>query len=57
MTPAGLRDHAKEILQAIACDFRTEQSDVTQSLKSRGLVALLAGAPETAAQTHAVLRA
>ena len=57
MTKAGLRDHAKLILQAIATDLRAEQSDATQSLKSKGLVALRAGAPETAAQTHAVLRA
>ncbi|MES2467585.1 MAG: HAMP domain-containing sensor histidine kinase [Verrucomicrobiota bacterium] len=57
MTRAGLRDHSKQILQAIAADLRTEQSDSTQSLKSQGLVARPAGAPETAAQTHAVLRA
>ena len=57
MTRAGLRDHAQQILQDIAADLRTEQSDTTQSLKSKGLVAPPTGAPDTAAQTHAVLRA
>ena len=57
MTRAGLRDHAQQILQDIASDLRTEQSDATQSLKSKGLVDSPAGAPDTAAQTHAVLRA
>lgn len=57
MTPAGLRDHAKEILRAVALDLKTEQSPETQDRKSKGLVNPPSDAPETAAQTHAVLRA
>lgn len=57
MTKAGLRDHAKEILRAIAADLCTEQTGTQQSLKSKGLIALPVTASETAAQTHAVLRA
>ncbi len=57
MTSAGLRDHAEQILKAVAADLCTNQTAEMQSEKSRGQAARLANAPETAAQTHAVLRA
>nr|WP_280156569.1 sensor histidine kinase [Piscinibacter sp. XHJ-5] len=53
----ALRDHAEQILQAIARDLRTPQTRVEQSAKSRGRAPALPGATETAAQTHALLRA
>jgi len=56
MTSSGLRDHAPQILDAIARDLDTAQTREQQSLKSRGL-AVPISARETAAQTHAVLRA
>jgi signal transduction histidine kinase len=57
MTPLALRDHAAQILEAIAKDITTAQTREEQSEKSKGRVPQVAGAPETAAQTHAVLRA
>jgi len=57
MQPLALRDHAEQILQAVVVDLRTAQSREAQLLKSRGLAPKLMGAPETAAQTHALLRA
>jgi signal transduction histidine kinase len=57
MTSLALRDHAKEILQAIARDMRTEQTRGEQSEKSMGRAPTDPFAPETAAQTHATLRA
>jgi len=57
MTSSELRDHAKQILEAVAADLRTSQSPEEQADKSMGLAAAPFGAPETAAQTHAVLRA
>ena len=54
---AALRDHAEQILLAIAKDLRTQQTRFEQSEKSRGQAPVLPGAAETAAQTHAVLRA
>ena len=53
----ALRDHAKQILEAIARDLGTLQTRHQQSEKSRGRAPAIEGAPETAAQTHAVLRA
>ena len=54
---AALRDHLPMILEAIASDLRTDQSDEQELRKSRGL-AVAAGASKTsAAQTHALLRA
>lgn len=50
-----LRDHAQQILEAIAADLRTSQSDAEQAAKAGGLAP--PPAFETAAQTHAVLRA
>jgi signal transduction histidine kinase len=57
MDAAALRDHAEQILQAVAADLRRPQTLLEQSAKSMGLAAVLPGAPETAAQTHALLRA
>ena len=57
MTSLALRDHAKEILQAIARDLRTAQTREEQVEKSKGLAPNDPTAPETAAQTHATLRA
>jgi signal transduction histidine kinase len=53
----ALRDHAKQILEAVAKDLSASQTREEQSEKSRGRAPRIAGAPETAAQTHAVLRA
>jgi signal transduction histidine kinase len=57
MTPLALRDHAKQILEAVAADLTSPQTREEQSAKSLGRAPGLSGAPETAAQTHAVLRA
>lgn len=57
MTPLALRDHAEEILQAVAQDISTAQSSDAQREKSLGRAPRLFDAPETAAQTHATLRA
>jgi signal transduction histidine kinase len=56
MTSRALRDHAKEILEAVAKDLSTPQTKEAQAEKSKGRAPKLVGA-ETAAQTHAVLRA
>ncbi len=53
----ALRDHAKAMLEAIAEDLSHEQSREAQQLKSKGLAPIVDGAPPTAAQTHATLRA
>jgi signal transduction histidine kinase len=57
MTPLALRDHAPQILEAVANDLDSKQTRQEQTDKSKGLAAKVAGAPETAAQTHAVMRA
>jgi signal transduction histidine kinase len=57
MTPEALRDHAEEILRAVAKDIMTAQSSEEQSKKSKGRALRTPGAPETAAETHAILRA
>ena len=57
MTPLALRDEAKEILEAVAKDLSTSQTKQAQIDKSRGRAPKLMDAPETAAQTHAILRA
>jgi len=54
---AALRDHAEQILIAVAKDLRTPQTRLEQSEKSKGQAPVLEGATETAAQTHALLRA
>jgi signal transduction histidine kinase len=57
MSPLALRDHAPQILAAIAKDIATAQTPEEQAEKSKGRAPKMPGAPETAAQTHAVLRA
>jgi len=57
MTPLALRGHAKQILEAVATDLSTPQTKQAQTDKSLGRAPKLLDAPETAAQTHAVLRA
>src|SRR4030095_16315945 len=57
MTPLALRDEAKEILEAVAKDLSTFQTRQAQIDKSQGKAPKLMDAPETAAQTHAILRA
>jgi signal transduction histidine kinase len=57
MTPLALRDEAKEILEAVAKDLSTSQTKQAQIDKSLGRAPKLMDAPETAAQTHAILRA
>jgi hypothetical protein len=57
MTPTSLRDHAQPILMAIVQDLGTPQTDREQSEKSMGREPVDFCAKETAAQTHAVLRA
>lgn len=52
-----LRDHAKQILEAVVRDLRTSQTRRAQAEKSKGRAYKFEGAPETAAETHAVLRA
>ena len=57
MRSLTLRDHAQQILEAVARDLSTSQSREDQFEKSKGQAPRLAGVPETAAQTHALLRA
>jgi len=57
MKSLGLRDHAQQILEAVAKDLSTSQTREAQIEKSTGQAPKLVGAPETAAQTHALLRA
>jgi signal transduction histidine kinase len=57
MESPGLRDHAEQILQAVAKDLRTSQTREAQREKSMGRGPALIDATETAAQTHALLRA
>ncbi|HEF5873663.1 TPA: sensor histidine kinase [Burkholderia cenocepacia] len=57
MNSHGLRDHAREILSAVATDIATPQTRHAQHEKSLGRAPEPANASETAAQTHAVLRA
>lgn len=54
---AALRDHAEQILRAAALDMRTSQSRREQAAKSRGESEHSQHAPETAAETHGLLRA
>ncbi len=57
MDQAALRDHAREILEAIATDIESAQTRDEQTLKSQGHAKSLVGAGETAAQAHAEQRA
>src|SRR6185436_11989508 len=56
-TRLTLRDHAQQILEAVAKDLLTPQTQQAQADKSKGRAFKLSGAPETAAETHATLRA
>jgi signal transduction histidine kinase len=53
----ALRDHMPMILHAIVIDLRSPQTGEEEVRKSHGHAALIAGAPATAAQIHALLRA
>src|SRR3982074_841338 len=55
MTTLALRDHASQILEAIALDIEESQTDLAQAYKSKGYVRI-AEATRTAAQTHGALR-
>ncbi|MFM0620391.1 sensor histidine kinase [Paraburkholderia nemoris] len=57
MASSGLRDHAQQILHAIARDLRTSQTREAQREKSMGRAPTMIDATETAARTHALLRA
>jgi signal transduction histidine kinase len=57
MDQRALRDHAPDILRAIALDLRTAQSAAQQDQKAKGRAAVRPDASHTAAQTHAILRA
>ena len=56
MSVAELRDHAEQILGAVCKDLATPQTTEARDLKGKGH-ALPIDATETAAQTHALLRA
>jgi signal transduction histidine kinase len=55
MTSLALRDHASQILLAIAEDIESNQSDLEQAYKSKGF-APIAPATKTAAMVHGALR-
>jgi signal transduction histidine kinase len=55
MTSLALRDHAKQILQAVAQDIEEGQTDLEQAYKSKGYVRI-PEATRTAAMTHGALR-
>jgi signal transduction histidine kinase len=57
MNAEALRDHAEQILRAVAKDIMIPQTSEEQSQKAKGRASRMAGAPETAAETHAFLRA
>src|ERR1043166_5249335 len=57
MTSLSLRDHAQQILEAVALDVMTQQTPEAQEEKSKGQAPEPLNARETAAQTPAVLRA
>jgi signal transduction histidine kinase len=57
MNSPALRDHAPEILRAIVLDLNTSQTPYEQDRKAKGGVPPLRDAANTAAQTHAMMRA
>lgn len=57
MSSLELRDHAPQILEAIVADLSAPQTREAQAAKSMGLAPAPFPARETAAQSHAVLRA
>lgn len=52
-----LRDHAQQILEAVAKDIAQPQTSDQQAEKSKGRAVQRTNTAETAAQTHAILRA
>ena len=56
MSTLALRDHAMQILMAIAKDMRSRQTEVERYVKSQGLADSADAASETSATTHGVLR-
>jgi len=57
MSSLALRDHAQQILEAVAKDIVQPQTQVEQAQKSKGRALQVVDAAETAAQAHAVMRA
>jgi signal transduction histidine kinase len=57
MDSQALRDHAEQILRAVCKDLDTPQNDEQREHKSKGLAAGPIDARNTAAETHALLRA
>lgn len=57
MDSLELRDHAQQILEAVARDITTPQTRAEQTQKSQGRAPHPIDAVETAAETHALLRA
>jgi hypothetical protein len=55
MTPRALRNHARQILLAIAEDIETNQTDLEQAYKSKSYVTIPKAA-KTAAHIHGALR-
>jgi len=53
----SLRDHAEQILRAVCKDLDTAQNDEDRERKSKGLAVGPIDARNTAAETHALLRA
>jgi signal transduction histidine kinase len=57
MNSDALRDHAEQILRAVCKDLDTSQDEEERERKSKGLAAAPIDARNTAAETHALLRA
>jgi signal transduction histidine kinase len=57
MNSQQLRDHAEHILRVVCKDLDTSQNDEEQERKSKGLATGPIDASNTAAETHALLRA
>jgi len=57
MSSPALRDHAQQILEAVVKDLSTSQTNKEQHEKSLGLHPQVTLGSDTAAQTHALLRA
>jgi len=57
MNSDALRDHAEQILRAVCKDLDTAQDDEERERKSKGLAPGPIDASNTAAETHALLRA
>ncbi len=55
MTSLALRDHARQILLAIADDIESNQNELEQAYKSKGFAPIAPGV-QTAAMTHGALR-